>query len=76
MRDWKQCVWQGKCLDEPMLSCSHGRPGKNRDICRGRSHVGLDSPWMLWTLLHMGFDGTKLRVERWRERGHTRQIER
>ena len=53
-----------KWLDEPMLSCSHGRPGRNRDICRGHSRVGLDSPWMLWMLLHMDFDGTNLRAGR------------
>ena len=45
-----------------MISCSHGRPGRNRDICRGRSRVGLDSPWMPWTLLHMDFDGNELRA--------------
>ena len=62
VRDWEQWVWERKWLDEPMLSCSHGRPGRNRDICRGRSRVGLDSPWMLWMLLHMDFNETELRA--------------
>ena len=45
VRDWEQWVWEGKWLDEPILSCSHGTsPGRNRDICRGPSSVGLDSP--------------------------------
>lgn len=58
----EQCVWEGKWLDERMLSsgCCHGRPRKNRDICRGRSRVGLDSPWMLWVtstrLLSLGLE--------------------
>ena len=42
--------------DEPMLSCSRGKPGRNRDICRGRSRVDLGSPWMLWMPQHMGFN--------------------
>ena len=53
---------KGNWLDEPMLSCSHGRPERNRDICRGRSRGGLDSPWMLWMLLHMDLDESKLRA--------------
>ena len=53
-----------------MLSCSHGRPGRNRDICRGHSRVGLDSPWMLWMPLHMDFDGLRLG---WKERAGDRE---
>ena len=57
MRDWGN-VYEER--DEPTLFCSHGRPGRNRDIYRGHSRVGSGSPWMLWMPLHMDFDGVKL----------------
>ena len=65
MRDGGNVYEESKWCDEPTLFCSHGRPGRNRDIYRGHSRVGSGSPWMLWMPLHMDFDGIKL--EWWKE---------